>query len=341
MAIRREVLAAYPHGLAWALMIAGPVASWCAWPWLGSQAFTIVILVALLASWKAAALICLPRESWGDFPPLHLLAFLVWPGMQPRQFLRGAVTAEGTPVPTWAGFARNLIAALALLLLVPRLLPAETPRPVRVAIAVVGLGMLTLFARFDLATLIFRAMGFAVEKVFACPLAATSLGDFWGHRWNRIVSGMLREVVYLPLARRLGARAALFAVFLYSGLYHEVVSVLAGSGYGGPALYFLLQGLGVAIENTRPIRHLIRRRIWLSRAWTLGVVVGPIGLILHPGFVEGFLVPMAKQAGVPGLREPSESGPVRAGQANVKGWDSTRPGSEDSSVSKSRLTLSR
>jgi D-alanyl-lipoteichoic acid acyltransferase DltB (MBOAT superfamily) len=145
-------------------------------------------------------------------------------------------------------------------------------------------------------------MGFAVEKLWDCPIAATSLGDFWGRRWNRIVSGCLREVVFLPVARRAGAKVALLAVFLYSGLYHELFSFLVRSGYGGPAAYFLVQYLGVALENTRRARRLLRSRSWLARAWTFAVVVFPVGLFLHPKLVDDFLVPMLAAGGVPGLQ---------------------------------------
>ena len=167
--------------------------------------------------------------------------------------------------------------------------------------------MVFLVARLDFWALVFRWLGFAVEKLWDCPVAATSLGDFWGRRWNRIVSGFLREVIFTPVARRAGARAALLAVFLYSGLYHEMVSFLAGSGYGGPMLYFLVQYLGVTAESSGPGRRVLRGRPWLGRAWTLAVVVAPVGLLLHRGFVEGYLVPMLAEAGVPGL------GAVKAG----------------------------
>ena len=166
--------------------------------------------------------------------PPRFLAYCLWPGMQPRQFLVGARAAADAPVPTVRGFLLNVAAGAALLWLVPRLLPAATPRAVRLWVALVGFCFLFLVARLDFWALIFRAMGFAVEKLWDCPVAATSLGEFWGRRWNRIVSGFLREVVFTPVARRAGARVALLAVFLYSGLYHEVVSFLAGSGYGGP-----------------------------------------------------------------------------------------------------------
>ena len=100
---------------------------------------------------------------------------------------------------------------------------------------------------------------------------------------------------------RAGAKVALLAVFLYSGFYHELVSFMAGSGYGGPFLYFLLQWAGVATENTCPARRWLRGRVWLTRAWTFAVVVLPVGLFLQPGLVDGYLVPMLTAGGVPGL----------------------------------------
>jgi len=294
--------AATPRVLAaWALMIGGLVGFWGLRPWLGDRAFDYGQLIVLLATWKVASLLVLPAGSWRRFTPLRFLAYCVWPGMQPWQFLAGARSPAGAPVPTLRGFLLNIAAGLALLLLAQRFLPAATPRAIRLWVGLVGLGFLGLVARLDFWALIFRAFGFAVEKLWDCPIAATSVGEFWGRRWNRIVSGFLREVVFVPLARRVGARAALLAVFLYSGLYHEIVSFLARSGYGGPTLYFLVQYLGVAAESSGPGRRLLRGRPWLGRAWTFAVVVAPVGLLLHRGFVEGYLVPMLARAGVTDL----------------------------------------
>ena len=78
---------------------------------------------------------------------------------------------------------------------------------------------------------------------------------------------------------------------------------MARAGYGGPALYFMLQYLGVAIENTRPDAFLVRGRLWLARTWTFVIVVLPVGLFLHPDVVNGFLVPMLVFAGVQGLEK--------------------------------------
>jgi hypothetical protein len=287
--------------LAWGVMVGGLVGFWCCRPWMRASAFNYGQLAVLLATWKIASLLCLPPQAWARFTPLRFLAYCIFYGMQPRQFLLGQRTASGAPIPTVAGIIQNAIIGAALLWLVPRALPAGTPWGIRFWIALVGGCFLFLIARLDFAALIFRAMGFAVEKLWDCPIAATTLGDFWGKRWNRIVPGFLREVIFFPVARRAGARVALLAVFLYSGLYHECVSFLARSGYGGPALYFMLQCLGVGIENTRRMHRFLRSRPWLARAWTLAVVFLPVGLILQPALVKGFLVPMLVAAGVPGL----------------------------------------
>ena len=190
--------------LAWALMIGTLVGFWCLRPLLGIKAFSFGQLGVFLLIWKIASLLCLPPGAWARFTPLRFLAYCFWYGMQPRQFLKGEVTAAGAPVPSVFGALLNALAGAALVWFVPHLLPAVTPRVVRFWIALVGFGFLTLFARLDVVTLIFRAMGFPVEKLMDCPIAATSLGDFWGRRWNRIVSGMLREVIFFPMSRWAG-----------------------------------------------------------------------------------------------------------------------------------------
>jgi hypothetical protein len=291
----------YRFVLAWAVMIGGLAGFWCCRPWLGTRTFNYGQLVVLGATWKIASLLCLPRQEWARFTPLRFLAYCVWIGVQPRQFLVGQRTAPDAPIPTWRGWLVNMVTGGALLWLVPRVLPIGTPWAIRFWIALVGLCFFSLISRFDLWALIFRAMGFAVEKLWDCPIAATSLGDFWGRRWNRIVPGFLREVIFLPVARRAGTKVALLAVFLYSGMYHEFVSFMARSGYGGPTLYFLLQCLGVAIENSRRGRRLLRGRLWLARVWTFAVVCLPVGLILHRGIVDEYLVPLMVAARVPGL----------------------------------------
>jgi hypothetical protein len=295
--------------LAWTVMIGSLAAVWSCQPWLEATTFNYAQIVVLLVSWKIASLLCLSPGAWARFTPLRFVAYCVWYGMQPLQFLRGQKTAPGAPVPTVYGFFLNVATGVALVWGVPLVLPGATPLVLRFWIALVGFTFLFLIARLDFYGLIFRAMGFAVEKVWHCPVAATTLGEFWGQRWNRIVSGFLREVVFFPVARRVGARAALFAVFVYSGVYHEFVSFMSGSGYGGPLLYFLLQYVGVSIENVRPIRRHLQARPWIGRAWTLAVVVLPVGLFLNQALVDEYLMPALVKAGVQGLDDsPASTG---------------------------------
>jgi len=287
--------------IAWTAMLGGMVGFWCVRPYFTPLVWGNATAGVLWVTSKFATLVCMPpgdrrRLTWGRY-----VAYLSWPGMQPSHFLTEHTPADTRPVPTVRGMLLNVAAAVAFLWAIPGLLPAGTPQLLRVVSGVIGFVFLLLFAIFDAWALLYRACGVGVEKLWHCPLAATSLTDFWGRRWNRIFSGMLREVLFLPLARRAGAGVALFAVFLYSGLLHENFSVVALSGYGRPLLYFVIQGLGTWLESRRAFRRVLQRRPWFGRVWTAAVVVGPVTLLMHEGYWEQFLVPTLAGMGVPGM----------------------------------------
>src|SRR5205085_9155163 len=122
--------------------------------------------------------------GWRQLPLPRLLAYLVWPGMQPSLFLLSRRPTSRDDVPTWNGNLINLVFAAALLWLVPRWLPVETPLLVRAWIGLIGELILVSFALFDAWVILYRAGGIGVEKLFVNPVAATSLMDFWGRRWN-------------------------------------------------------------------------------------------------------------------------------------------------------------
>jgi hypothetical protein len=288
--------------VAWVVMTVSLLGYWCCRPLLWPTVFRWGQIVVLMASWKVATLLILSPAGWARLTRLRLLAYCIWPGMQPQLFFRGREPAAGMPIPTVKGLLLNLLTAVLLLYGVPWLLPTTTPLWARFWVGLLGLCFLFLF-RFDLASLIFRAIGFPVDKLWWCPVAATTVGVFWGQRWNRVVSGMVRDVIFLPLSRRASPQIALFVVFLYSGIYHEFVSFWAGSGYGGPTLYFLVQFVGVVIETVRPFRRALQRRPWLGRLWTLSVVLLPVGLFLHRDLIDRVLLPMLADLRVPGLSQ--------------------------------------
>jgi alginate O-acetyltransferase complex protein AlgI len=287
--------------IAWTALLGGMVGYWCLRPWCAALAWADSTGAVLWVTSKIATLVCMPPDDRRRLGWVRFTAYLLWPGMQPGHFLPERTPADSRPAPTVSGMLVNALTAVLLLWVLPALMPADWPRWLRFLSGAVGDGFLILFALFDAWALLYRACGVGVEKLWLCPIAATSLSDFWGQRWNRIFSGMFREVLFLPLTRRFGGTVALFAVFVYSGLLHEGFSVGALSGYGLPMLYFLIQGLALWLESRRPFRRLLQRRPWLGRLWTGAVVLGPVLLLFHAGFREQVMVPGLVRRGVPGL----------------------------------------
>lgn len=89
-----------------------------------------------------------------------------------------------------------------------------------------------------------RAAGFPVRTLFPNVLETRGIGDFWSKRWNTGYSQMMQRLVGKPVGNKLGESAGLMAVFLGSGLLHELAITLpVRSGFGLPTLYFTLHGL--------------------------------------------------------------------------------------------------
>jgi alginate O-acetyltransferase complex protein AlgI len=287
----------------WVILVGALVVAGAASTVLSRGQWLALLVFLYFGPYKVAALLGLSGEERRRLRGLRLLAFFIWVGLQPRPFLLGYSPPATSPRPTWRGFLLNLLTGAVLLWGVAWLLPPGVPLLVRAWAGLVGLAYLRLFATFDFWALVFRRLGFPVEKPWDNPAAATSLREFWGRRWNRIMSGMLRDLLFTPLARHVGVVAASAAVFLYSGVLHEFVSVLAGGGYGRPTLYFLIQGAGFLLEGTRLGKRALAGAPLLGRCWTALVVLGPVALVVPPAFLLEVIVPVLREAGVPGLGE--------------------------------------
>ena len=125
------------------------------------------------------------------------------------------------------------------------------------------------------------------------PLDSMSLSEFWGKRWNLAFRDLAHTFVFRPLVGRMGIPATTLAVFLVSGLIHDcVISIPAQGGFGGPTLYFLLQGVGLLAERTGTAKRIGLGTGFIGRLFTLAVVVGPVALLIHTPFVERVVVPM-------------------------------------------------
>jgi hypothetical protein len=287
----------------WVILIGGLVLGGVMHDVLSQGQWFALMMFTYFGPYKIAALISLSKAEREQFTWGRLIAFFIWIGMQPRPFLPSYSPSGREPRPTWRGFLFNLLAGAVILWVAPLLFPSETPLLVRAWTGLIGLVFLRLLAVFDAWVLIFRHFGIPVEKAWVNPAAATSLRDFWGRRWNRIMSGMMRDLLFIPLARHVGITAATVAVFVYSGVLHEFVSVLARSGYGGPTVYFLIQGGGFLLEGTRFGQRFLVGNALVARCWTALVVIGPVALLVPPAFMVDPMVPILREAKVPGLSE--------------------------------------
>lgn len=206
---------------------------------------------------------------------------VAWPGMNPRAFapVRRAHGAE------WAKAIVKLMLGLALLFGVAR----HEPNPLLQAwIGGIGFVLVLHFGVFHL-----LALAWHVEPVMRSPAQATSLGDFWGRRWNLAFHELAVRLVYEPVRGRMGRTAAVLATFLVSGLVHDlVISVPAHGGYGLPTLYFLLQGAGAITESRLRLRGGLAGRVRV-----LLIAGVPAVILFHPWFMLGVLLPFMRAIG--------------------------------------------
>lgn len=124
---------------------------------------------------------------------------------------------------------------------------------------------------------VLRLAGFPVRTLFPNPLEAKGIADFWGRRWNVGYSQMLQRLVGRPVEGMFGKSTGVMAVFIASGLLHEVAITLpVRSGYGLPTLYFTFHGLLTLLEGKwkRP----------LGKIPALLAVTVPLAWLFPPAF---------------------------------------------------------
>jgi alginate O-acetyltransferase complex protein AlgI len=161
-----------------------------------------------------------------------------------------------------------------------------------------GVVFMLHFGLFHFLSLLWRHNGIKATPLMQNPIAATSLTEFWGRRWNTAFHELAFRFTFRPLRRWTTPAIATLLVFGLSGLIHDaVISFPARGGYGLPTLYFLTQGLGAIIEHTRFGRALELGngvRGWL---FTLAVTVAPLFWLFHPPFIHHVILPMLTAIG--------------------------------------------
>ena len=255
-----------------------------AWAFMWILSFAIFASLKWLTWWKARLLIAHP--AWRS--TAYLLA---WVGMDAEGFLDVHQRVPPPRMRSWLWATLETTIGAILLWVVARSVP-QGERLLRGWLGMLGLILLLHFGAFQLVGLIWQSLGVRATPIMSAPLRSTSLGEFWGKRWNLGFRQLAHELVFRPLHRTLGASAATFLVFVLSGLIHDlVISFPARGGYGLPTAYFVLQGAGMAIEHSRFGKRLGLGQEWRGWLFMAVFVAVPAFWLFHPWFVLRVILP--------------------------------------------------
>ena len=265
-----------------------------AWPrW--AQMWTLAVAVYVGCKW-----LTWQRIGVGNVPAWKQSAYLLaWPGMDAASFVdEGRESGVcRCAVSEWLVAALKMLFGAALLFGVARMIPPQHEYLVG-WIGMIGFVLILHFGAFHLLSCGWRRLGVEARPLMNKPLASTSLREFWGRRWNTAFRDLTHRFLFRPCASWLGPRWGILAAFMFSGAIHDlVISVPARGGYGGPTLFFAIQGAGMLIE-----RSLFGRRIglgshWQGRCFAIVLLVAPAGLLFHRPFVVGIVLPFMQALG--------------------------------------------
>ncbi len=246
-----------------------------------------LLATAIFYTGKAAMWYLTPAPAGGRNALLAGGWWLCWPGMSLNGWSRWPEPREGTAGDVgklWVHGLRNVLFGAVLLWGVARL----CTHPLAAGwVGMVGFIFMLHFGLFHLATAFWRGLGLKAKPVMRNPLAATTLAEFWGQRWNTSFRDLSHRVLFIPAARRWGEAGATWFVFAVSGLVHElVISVPAGAGFGLPTAYFLMQAAGLIAE-----RRYCKLPTAIKHIRTVLFTALPAFFLFHPPFVEGVMVP--------------------------------------------------
>jgi alginate O-acetyltransferase complex protein AlgI len=262
----------------------------------------LALIAALLFGMKVVVTVEVQAGGMERLRTWQWLAFATtWPGMRP------AIFAEAGSLPlagAWRllGFGlmwclAGLCLALAAYSILHRTLFALDEVPALIlatVVLLVGLSLMLHFGAFNVLAGLWRLAGVDARPLFRAPLAARTLSDFWGRRWNLAFSEMTALGVYRPLAAAAGKPTATFAAFLTSGVLHEVaISLPVLAGFGLPLLYFALHGMLVLVERWLEAKgRSVSQWGWVNRVWVIGWLLLPAPILFHPPFLRGVVWPL-------------------------------------------------
>ncbi len=260
-----------------------------AWTFMWALAVLIYSLCKL-ATWRSSSI----AAPWWK----HVGYLLLWPGLDANRFLGSEPhVSSGSALRGIVSAATRMLSGIALFWLAPRLMP-DAPDFVHAWFGMVGTVLMLHFGLFELLLQFWRAMEVGVRPVMDHPVQSTSVAEFWGRRWNTAFRDLANQFLFRPLSRTFAPTPALAAVFLFSGVVHDlVISLPAQGGYGLPTLYFTIQSLGMLVERSRPGRRLGLMCGWRGWLFTAFALLIPVPLLLHEPFRNNVVLPMMSDLG--------------------------------------------
>ncbi|KAI3703786.1 hypothetical protein L1987_73981 [Smallanthus sonchifolius] len=142
---------------------------------------------------------------------------------------------------------------------------------------------------------IWTVVGVELDPPSDEPYLATSLQDFWGRRWNLMVTNILRHTVYKPVKLILTGKewdwvVAVVLTFVVSGLMHELLFyyVTRVSPTWEMTSFFVLHGVCVVVEVSvkRALAGKLKFPVVVSRLLTVGFVVVTSFWLFFPPLIE-------------------------------------------------------
>lgn len=225
-----------------------------------------------------------------------LAYLLLWPGMDVKSFFASSQIVERPLLTEWLFAIAKSVLGVVLFVVAADIVNTH-PLPAA-WLGMTGVAFALHFGLFHVLSVIWRQAGIDAKPIMRAPILSTSVSDYWGNRWNLAFRDWAHAYVFRPSLRRLGGAGATMAVFLASGLIHDVVmSVPAQAGFGLPTLYFQIQGIGLLLERSSVGKRLGAGKGLTGRLYCAAVVVGPILFLLHPPFVERVVIPMLAALG--------------------------------------------
>lgn len=264
------------------------------WPrWV----FMWLLAVAIFAGckWLTWRRTTAPGAHWWQ----HAGYLLAWPGLDAGAFLSPKRLPEKDRVQAreWGLAILKLVIGVTLFWVVAGRIPQDQ-KLLSGWVGMVGLILILHFGAFHLLSCGWRSVGIDARPLMNRPLASTSVGEFWGRRWNTAFRDLTHRFLFRPLHSRLGPRRAILAGFVFSGLIHDVViSVPAGGGYGGPTLFFSTQAVAMFVERSRAGRAIGLGRGGRGRLFAMLTLALPVYGLFHPPFVRNIIVPFMQAVG--------------------------------------------